>query len=113
MLAEIAAGTVGALFLQTLGQSAGVKDIDAHRGQIAGRLLRLLMELNDLILGVCLHDAKPVRFLNRHRHDGDGQVSALALMEVQHRAVVHLIDVVAGENQRGVGIVFGEEVQIL
>ena len=106
-------GPSAALFLQTLGQNAGVKDIDAHRCQIAGGLLRFFMELNDLILGVRLHDAKPVRFLDRHRHDGDGQVSALTLMEVQHRAVVHLIDVVAGENQCGVGVVFGEEVQIL
>ena len=76
-------------------------------------LLRFFKEINDFVLGVRLHDAKAVRFFNGHGHDGDGQISVLALVEVQHGAVVHLIDVVAGEDQGGVGIVFGEEVEIL
>jgi len=53
------------------------------------------MELNDFILCVRLHDTKTVRFLDGYGHNADGDVGALALVEVQHWAVVHLIDVVA------------------
>ena len=45
--------------------------------------------------------------------DGDGAVGAVLLVEAQHLGVVHLVDVVAGEDQHVVRVVPLDEVDVL
>ena len=59
------------------------------------------------------HDAELVRLRNGHLHAADRDVRAALLMERKQRPVVHLVDVVAGEDQDGLGPVLMNDVQIL
>ncbi len=49
-------------------------------------------------LGVDMHDAEAGRFHARHFEAADGDVGAGVDMLAQHHLVVHLVDVVAGQD---------------
>ncbi len=95
-------------------QRVGVEDVNAHRRQVAFvAIFRFFVELDDALLFIHLHDAEAVRLFQRHRHDADRQVGALRQVIVDHRAVVHLVDVVSRQNEHVVGAVLANEIQIL
>ena len=69
--------------------------------RIAGNARRiggLFDEGDDLVLFVDMHDAEADRFHARHFQAADGDVGAGIDMLLQHQFVVHLVDVVAGED---------------
>ena len=90
-----------------LGQPAAQRllreDVDAHRGEVALGLLGLLLPLDDPVVLVEGEDAHPRRLGERHAADGDRHVGAVAAVGGHERLVVHLVDVVAGEDQDDVG----------
>ena len=87
-----------------LGQPAAQgllrEDVDAHGGQVALGLLGLLLPLDDPVVFVQGQDAHPGRLGQRHAADRDRHVGAVAAVGGDERLVVHLVDVVAGEDQR-------------
>ena len=86
-----------------LGQPAAERllreDVDAHRGEVALGLLGLLLPLDDPVVLVEREDAHPRRLGERHAADRDRHVGAVAAMGGHERLVVHLVDVVAGEDE--------------
>ena len=106
--------------LERLAQELGVDDVDAHRRERDAlaprhrlRLLRLLVEAHDAMIGTERHDAELVRLRDRHLHAADRDVGAALLVERDQRPVVHLVDVIAGENQHRLGAMLMNDVEIL
>ncbi|MND93382.1 hypothetical protein D3C80_855680 [compost metagenome] len=106
--------------LQLLDEEAGIEDVDAHRRQgalgIAGNArwdLRLFDELYHAVLVVDGHHAELAGIGNRHVDAGHRHVGALAGMGGQHAPIVHLVDVVAGDDQHVLGVAAVDEVQVL
>ena len=96
------------VFVQRLQQHIGIEDVDPHGGADHGGIearalgvavLRLLLEAHDAVVLVDLGHAEARGFLRRHLDGGDGDVGLVRAVPVQHLAVVHLVDVVAGEDQ--------------
>ena len=59
------------------------------------------------------HHAELVRLRQRHLDAADRDVRAALLVERDQRAVVHLVDVIAGEHEHGFGAVLLDDVEIL
>ena len=109
--AEIVAG-VGILgvFMEGVEEDIGLEDVDAHGGADHVRVeagadgiavLGLLLEAGDAEILVDLGDAEAAGFVGRHLDGGEGDVGIVPAVPVHHLVVVHLIDVVAGEDQGG------------
>ena len=121
VLAEVAAGAGGrGVAAQQVGEELGAEDVDAHRGQRhvglagdAGRVGGLLDEGGDHVLLVDVHDAEADGLHARHLEAADGDVGALVDVLLQHQLVVHLVDVVAGEDDHELGLVVGDDVEVL
>ena len=64
------------------------------------RLFRLLFKLIDRPVRAGVHDTEAGRLCHRHIAHGDGAVGLVLLVEAEHPRVVHLVDMVAGENQK-------------
>ena len=73
----------------------------------------LLFEFIDAAVLIGIHDTEAARLLDRHIDNGDGGGSVHLLVVVEHGAIVHLIDVVAGEDEHIVGIIAVDEVEVL
>ena len=121
VLAEVAAG-IGrrGIAAQLLHQELGLEHIDAHRGQRvvrlvgdAGRIGRLLDESDVVVLGVDMHDTETGRLHARHFEAADGDVGAGIDVLAQHHLVVHLVDVIAGEDHHVFGPVGLDDVDVL
>ena len=78
--------------------------VDAQAREIALRLARLLLPLDHLVVLVEPQDAEAVRFTDRDALHRDGHVRALAAVLLHERLVVHLVDVVAGQDDHGVRV---------
>ena len=74
------------------------EDVDAHRGEVALGLLGLLLPLGDPIGVVKGEDAHARRIGERDPPDGDRHVRPVAPVGRHERLVIHLVDVVAGED---------------
>ena len=88
------------------------EDVDAHRGERQVRIVRhrrrigrLLDEVGDAARGVDRHDAEARRLHARHLDAADGDVGLRIDVLAQHQLVVHLVDVVAGEDDDVFGAV--------
>jgi len=66
-----------------------------------------------MVLLVHTHHAEGTGFLDRHVHAGDRQVGLGLRVLRQHAAVVHLVDVVAGEDQHILRMVATQQVDVL
>ena len=100
--------------VQPLGQLFHVEEIDAHVGQRAlVSRLRLLVELDDAPRFVGGHNAETIALLQGHVHHRHGQVGAFLFVIGDHGPVIHLVDVVAGENKGQVGLALAQVTQIL
>ena len=84
---------------QRFFQNRPRENINAHRCQIALGFFRFFFKINNPICFVRDHDAKTAGFFDWHRHNRHGQIRPVCLVKVEHHLVVHLIDVVSGENQ--------------
>ena len=83
-----------------LAKQFPVKDIDTHRCKIALRVFRFFFEFNDTSVTVCVHDTETACFLHRYFDNSDGSVCIHFLVVIQHLVIIHLVDMVAGENQK-------------
>ena len=110
VLAEIVARTgILCVLANRPQQRLRVEDVNAHRGadhrgveprppRVA--VLRLLLEPHHAAVLANLHHPETARFLRRGLDGSDGDLRPVRPVPVQHFAVVHLVDVVAGEHQR-------------
>ena len=98
---------------QVLGQKLSVKDIDTH-GRLGALGMRgFLLEFQDAVVLIGIHNAEAAGLIQRHVQNGNGTVRTRFLMLLQHLAVVHFIDMVTGQNQHVVRIITVDEIQIL
>ena len=88
------------------------EDVDAHRGQVALGLLGLLLPFGHAVVLVEREDAHARRLRERHPADRDGHVGPLAPMGGHERLVVHLVDVVAGQDDDRVRVVVLDDVEV-
>ena len=93
---------IGAILGQPAAQRLLREDVDAHRRQVALRLLGFLLPLGDPIVLVKGEDAHARRLGEWHAPDGDRHVRTMAAMRGDERLVIHLVDVVAGKDQHRV-----------
>ena len=98
---------------QSLPQCLPGEDVDAHGCEIALRFLRLLLEFHDLAALIRIHDAKTAGFLPRYRTNRNCQLGFLFLMELEHRIIVHFINVIARQYQQIIRTVGVNEINIL
>ena len=115
---DILSEVVGALLVrfvidEVFAQLLPGEDVDAHGGLVALRLLWLLFEFDDPVVRVCVHDAEAGRFLPRNGTNRDGRVRAVADVIIQHGVVIHLVDMVAAEDQDIVRIILLDEGHVL
>ena len=76
-------------------------------------LRRLLGELRDAVPLRGGEHPVVVRLLRRHFHHPDGDVGALLHVVGDHRPVIHLVDVVAGEHQHVLGTMGADQLDVL
>ncbi len=76
-------------------------------------MLGLLDERHDAVGRVDVHDAETRRFGRGHLEAGDGDIRARVDVLHEHALVVHLVDVVAGENDDVLGRVVVDDVDVL
>ena len=105
---------------ELVDQETGLEDVDAHGGQgvvgvarNAGRVGRLLEEPDDVVLLVHVHHAETARFRPGHLDAADRHVGAGVDVLRQHDAVVHLVDMVAGQNDDETRSVALDDVDVL
>ena len=100
VLAKVLGG-VGVVLIsdQILPQLLPIEYVDAHGGQVALGLLGLLLKLVDKAVLPQVHDAETSGLLHEDLKHGDGAGGALLGVLPQHVGIVHLINVVAGEDQ--------------
>ena len=77
------------------------------------RILRLFGEFHDAIGVVRGEDAELVGALDGYVHDAHGDVRFALFVVGDHRTVIHLVDVIAREDQHVRGIVRSDELHIL
>ena len=101
-------------------QELGLEHVDAHAGQRevrlagdAGRVGGLLQEGGDAVGRVHVHDAEGRRLHARHLDAADGDVRLLLAVLPQHHLVVHLVDVVAGQDDDVARRVVLDDVDVL
>ena len=120
-MAEIVGGTrVGGVAFQGLDQEFPVEHVDAHgsHGRLGiprrGRGIdRFLVEFGDAVVVVDGHHAEAGGFVQRHLDDTHRDVSGVFLVESDHRAVVHFVNVIAGQYEHLVGRVLADQVEVL
>ena len=108
------------IFLERAFQHVGAEDVNAHRrerrvgrARRGRRPLRLLLEADHPIGFVDADDAEARRIRDRHLDGGNRRLGALLLMEPQHLRVVHLVDVVAGQDDDVARRFTGDRIEVL
>ena len=114
VLAEVVGG-FGVVLVKQEGipQDAPGEAVDAHGGVGGLGMGGLLLKLIDGVVGVGIQNAEAGGFLQRYIAHGDGAGGAVLLVVLHHGAVVHLVDVVAGQNHHVVGVEAVHEVDVL
>ena len=114
VLAEVIAGLgIGLVLNEGLTQLLPGENIDAHGGQVALGLLGLLLELNNVVLAVHGHDAEAGSLIPGHLQHGDGAGGLGLLVGLQHPVVVHLVNVVAGEDHHVLRVIHVHKADVL
>ena len=121
ILAEIMARIpLGGVAPQFIEQEFGLEHVDAHAGERhvgairhAGGIGGLLQERDQPVLFVDMHHAEAGRLHARHLDAADGNVRAALDVELQHVLVVHLVDVIAGQDDDVLRLVGLDDVDVL
>jgi hypothetical protein len=120
VLAEVVGGLALGVARGLEDQHAGLEDVDAHRRQappgLAGdlrRVLDLLVEGDDAHVLVDLGDAEVHGLLALDLHAGHGEVRVLLHVQPEHQRVVHLVDVIAADDQHVLGALALQGVDVL
>ena len=77
------------------------------------RLRRFLDEIDDPLGIVDMHDAETLGLFQRHLDAADGEVSLPLGVIGQHETVIHLVDVVACQDDDIFGIALAQDVEVL
>ena len=101
----IFAGAVSLVRLQERLQHAPFEDVDAHGRIRALGLFWLLFKFIDGAVLAGIHNAKAGGFLERNLAHGDGAVGIALLMEAEHGGIVHLVNMVAGQDQHVIRVI--------
>ena len=112
MFTEVAPGLVLHLD-QGLLEDLPAEDVDTHGSQVASGNRRLLLEFRDAVGLVRNQDAETAGLLNRNRHSSNGDISVVGLVIIQHNFIIHLVDMVTGQNQNVIRIIILHILQIL
>ena len=98
---------------QRLLQYRPGEDVDSHRSQVASRMLRFFLELQDSVCIIRNADTKTARFFDWHRNGGHGNIRMIGLMEIQHYLIIHFVNVITTQNQHIIRIIILHVIQIL
>jgi hypothetical protein len=97
---------------QAQQQVAGLEQVDPQVGQRQVRGAGLLLEVRHARAVDAQH--AEARAVGRgHRLGGDGDARAVAPVLADHVAVVHAVDLIAGEDQRHVGVLRRQHVEVV
>ena len=94
---------VGTFSIEPRGQRIGSEGVDPHAGEATGWPLRLLLEARDTAPLIGINDSHTARIVQAHLTNRDGHVGTTALMGGNQALVIHLVDVIAGEHEHGLG----------
>ena len=111
--AEVVRGVVLRIGEELVDQHLAVEDVDAHRDQVGLRVVGLLIPLGDAVVVVGREDAVAVRLFHRHLVQRHGDIGLVREVLQDQLFVVHLVDVVAGEDEHELGLRLFEEVDVL
>ena len=76
-------------------------------------MLRFFFKLGDPSVPVGNHDAETAGFLDGYGHTGDGHVGFVGLVVIQHYFIIHLVDMIAGQDQHIIRVVHLHVRQVL
>ncbi len=120
ILPEIVLGLAGSVPDEFLEENACVEDVDAHRGIASIVLSRNRDGLFRLFLKPLhpsalsdVHNAQLPAVLFRPLHDPDREVRSFPNVEFEHPGIVHLVDVVSGEDEHEVRVLLLEGIEVL
>ena len=114
VLAEVLVRVRVVLVRDQIGtQLLPVEDVDAHGCQIALRVFRFLFKLIDIAVFTHVHHAHAGRLFHRDLLDRNGEGGVVGEVFAQHVGVIHLIDMVTGEDQNVFGVVVLDEGDVL
>ena len=113
MLAEVAVRMHLIILQKSLAQSVPGKDVNTHRCKVALGIFRFFLKFVDLVLCLGVHDTETACFFHRYFQNGDCCGRAPVLMELEHRRVVHFVDMVAGKNQNIFWVVAVDKINVL
>ena len=111
---------VGRIAAQQIEQKRGFEHVDAHAGERPLRMTgdtrwigRLLEKVHDTVVGIHLHHAEFGRVLARHFEHADRDVGILIDVLLEHELVIHLVDMVAGQDHHVLGVIALDDVHVL
>ena len=81
------------------------ENINSHGCQITSWMFRFFFKLGNTSRAVSDHNTETACLFNRHRHTGNGHICLICLMIIKHHFVIHLVNMVTGENQNVVRII--------
>ena len=120
VLAEVMRAARPRVPVEVVEKYARLEHVYAHRRQAMGAVVvhrlgmfGLLLEAPDAVVAVYGHDAVMARHRNGHLGRRNCQVRALGIMEIDHLAVIHLVDVIARKDQDMVWLFILDRVDIL
>ena len=114
VLAKVVLGVgIGFVLGEVFLQHIPVEDVDTHGSQVGLRVLRLLLELADLVVLVGDHQSEAGSLIPGHFHNSDGELGVLFLMETQEVGVILLANLVAGQDDDVLGIITINEGNVL
>ena len=98
---------------QHLSQQLPVEDVDAHRSEVALWLRRFLLKFDDAVFLIGIHDTEAAGLLHRYRQDGDRRIRIAGDMVRKHLGIIHLVNMVTGENQYILRIMGVDKIDVL
>ena len=101
------------VFEKSLAQCIPLEDVDSHRSEVAVRFLRFFGELHDIALIISCHDAESAGVFPWHLDYRYGKVGSVVLVLLQHKVVVHLVDMVARKDKNVLRLIHIDEVYVV
>ncbi len=101
------------IFAQIPIQHGQAEHVNPHRGQGAWRVFGFFHKIGHAVVGSGGHDAKSRGHGRRDAKGGNGHVRRVVGVKCQHGIKVHLVDVIAREDQRQIGVAAFDKREIL